>query len=64
MEATAVLHQHVPWNKGKLIGKKTPLKLKEIWAIRVRLELSHRLRDLAHFNLAIDSNYALVIWLN
>ena len=55
MEATTVIHQHEPWNKGKLIGQKTPLKLKEIWAIRIRLELSHRIRDLALFNLAIDS---------
>ncbi len=55
MEAITVLHQHEPWNKGKLIGQKTPLKLKEIWAIRIRLELSHRIRDLALFNLAIDS---------
>jgi len=44
-----------PWNKGKLIGQKPPLKLKEIWAIRVRLQLSARHRDLALFNLAIDS---------
>lgn len=46
---------HEPWNKGKLIGQKAPLKLREIWAIRVRLELSQRTRDLALFNLAIDS---------
>ncbi len=45
----------VPWNKGKLIGQKPPLKLKEIWAIRIRLQLAHRLRDFALFNLAIDS---------
>ena len=44
-----------PWNKGKLVGQKPPLKVKEIWAIRVRLQLSHRHRDLAMFNLAIDS---------
>ncbi len=44
-----------PWNKGKLIGQKPPLKLKEIWAIRIRLQLAHRLRALALFNLAIDS---------
>jgi integrase len=44
-----------PWNKGKLIGQKPPLKLKEIWAIRIRLQMSKRLRDLALFNLAIDS---------
>ncbi len=44
-----------PWNKGKLIGQKTPLKQQEVWAIRVRLELADRKRDLALFNLAIDS---------
>lgn len=44
-----------PWNKGKLVGQKLPLKVKEIWAIRVRLQLSQHLRDLALFNLAIDS---------
>ncbi|MBB2931960.1 hypothetical protein FHX59_006434 [Paraburkholderia silvatlantica] len=45
----------VPWNKGRLTGQKLPLKLKEIWAIRVRLQLSSQVRDLAMFNLAIDS---------
>jgi hypothetical protein len=45
----------IPWNKGKLLGQKPPLKLKEIWAIRVRLQLDHRTRELALFNLAIDS---------
>src|SRR5438105_10854620 len=44
-----------PWNKGKLLGRKPPLKLKEIWAIRIRLQLDHRTRELALFNLAIDS---------
>jgi len=44
-----------PWNKGKLVGQKAPLKLREIWAIRVRLELADRKRELALFNLAIDS---------
>jgi integrase len=44
-----------PWNKSRLVGQKAPLKLKEIWAIRIRLELSRRVRDLALFNLAIDS---------
>lgn len=52
---TSDSNHHEPWNKGKLIGQKAPLKLKEIWAIRVRLELSQRTRDLALFNLAIDS---------
>ncbi len=45
----------IPWNKGKLVGQKLPLKLQEIWAIRIRLQLAHRRRDLALFNLAIDS---------
>jgi len=44
-----------PWNKGKLVGQKAPLKLKEIWGIRIRLQLADRIRDLALFNLAIDS---------
>lgn len=45
---------HQPWNKGKLIGQKAPLKLKDVWAIRIRLQLGHKIRDLALFNLAID----------
>jgi len=44
-----------PWNKGKIIGQKAPLKLRDIWAIRIRLQMDNRLRDLALFNLAIDS---------
>ena len=44
-----------PWNKGRLIGQKRPLKLQEIWSIRIRLELGGKSRDLALFNLAIDS---------
>ena len=43
------------WNKGKLVGQKAPLRLKEIWAIQIRLQLANRIRDLALFNLAIDS---------
>jgi integrase len=46
---------HTPWNKGKLVGQKAPLRISEIWAIRVRLEIYERIRDLALFNLAIDS---------
>ena len=45
----------IPWNKCKLLGQKPPLKLKEIWGIRIRLQLDHRNRELALFNLAIDS---------
>ena len=44
-----------PWNKGKLIGQKLALKPKDIWAMRVRLEMEHRVRELALFNLAFDS---------
>jgi integrase len=44
-----------PWNKGMIIGPKPPLKLKEVWAIRIRLQLSGDVRNLALFNLAIDS---------
>ena len=44
-----------PWNKGKLVGQKPPLKIKEIWTIRVRLQLAKKTRDRAMFNLAIDS---------
>jgi integrase len=51
----ATSHRATPWNKDKFIGQKAPLKLKDIWAIRVRLQLGGRTRDLALFNLAIDS---------
>jgi hypothetical protein len=53
--ATKTEGRAIPWNKGKLLGQKPPLKLKEIWAIRIRLQLTHRARELALFNLAIDS---------
>ena len=49
------LTARAPWNTGKIVGQKTPFKLKEIWAIRVRLQLAGRRRELALFNLAIDS---------
>ncbi|MEH6527670.1 MAG: tyrosine-type recombinase/integrase [Sneathiella sp.] len=47
--------RQVPWNKGKLTGQKPPLQLKHVWAIRTTLQLNRRIRDLALFNLAIDS---------
>jgi hypothetical protein len=53
--ATTTTRRATPWNKGKLLGQKPPLQLKEIWAIRIRLQLDHRTRELALFNLAIDS---------
>ena len=45
----------VPWNKGKIVGQKAPLKLKDIWAIRIRLQLGNRTRELALFDLGLDS---------
>ncbi len=48
-------NRHIPWNKGKLVGQKPPLKLKEIWAVRQHLQSKRCKRDLALFNLAIDS---------
>ena len=48
-------HHREPWNKGKLVGQKPPLKPKDIWAIRIQLQNAHLVRDLAMFNLAIDS---------
>src|SRR5262249_26280928 len=44
-----------PWNKGKIVGQKAPFKLKDIWALRVRLQMESRARELALFNLGIDS---------
>jgi hypothetical protein len=49
------LTDHRPWNKGKLIGQKPPLQPKHVWAIRSRLQLAEKERDLALFNVAIDS---------
>lgn len=44
-----------PWNKGRIVGQKRPLLPQHVWSIHVRLELANRPRDLALFNLAIDS---------
>ena len=49
------VQHHEPWIKGTLIGQKTPLKQKDIWAIRIHLQLDKQVRELAMFNLAIDS---------
>ena len=54
---TVVSGRRDPWNKGKRVGQKAPLKLRDIWAIRVRLELGDRKRELALFNLALDTPY-------
>ena len=47
--------RRIPWNKGKLTGAKPPLRQKHVWAIRTKLQIEQRTRDLALFNLAIDS---------
>lgn len=52
---TSTEFAHEPWNKGKLVGQRSPLRLRDIWGIRIRLELAHNVRDLALFDLAIDS---------
>jgi len=49
------ISKRVPWNKGKLIGPRPPLRQKHVWAIRTRLQIAQQARDLALFNLAIDS---------
>ena len=49
-----VVHRE-PWNKGKIVGQKAPFKLQDIWAHRVRLQIQDRVRELALFNLGIDS---------
>jgi integrase len=53
--ATTPTAKKVPWNKGKLTGAKPPLRPKHVWAIRTRLQIEQQTRDLALFNLAIDS---------
>ena len=47
--------KRAPWNKGKLTGAKPPLRPKHVWAIRTKLQMDQQTRDLALFNLAIDS---------
>ena len=54
-QAMSSTSRREPWNKGKLIGQKPPLRPKHVWSIRTRLQMEGRTRDLAMFNLAIDS---------
>src|SRR5215468_8812013 len=53
--ATPTVPKRIPWNKGKLTGAKPPLRPKHVWSIRTKLQIEGRTRDLAMFNLAIDS---------
>jgi hypothetical protein len=55
VNATTLPHKRVPWNKGKLTGAKPPLRPRLVWSIRTKLQIEGRARDLAMFNLAIDS---------
>src|SRR5258705_6436868 len=55
VNATLTPHRRVPWNKGKVTGAKPPLRPKHVWSIRTKLQIEGRARDLAMFNLAIDS---------
>ncbi|SRR5260221_6981522 len=63
MEQSANIgRRHEPWNKGKLVGLKSPLKFKDIWAVRIRLQIAGRIRDLGLFDLAIDSKVRAATW--
>lgn len=55
METSGVTAHREPWNKGKIVGQKAPFKVMDDWALRVRLQMEHRIRELALFNLGIDS---------
>ncbi|MDA9504696.1 integrase [Bradyrhizobium sp. CCBAU 11386] len=52
---TANVSKHIPWNNGKIVGAKPPLRPKHVWSIRTKLQVEGRTRDLALFNVAIDS---------
>src|SRR3974390_2184737 len=54
-EVPVTAPRRLPWNKGKLIGPSPPLRQKHVWAIRTRLQIERQVRELALFNLAIDS---------
>ena len=55
MECTNNPRPRTPWNKGKRVGQRTPFKPKEVWAIRAHLQMENRGRELALFDLGIDS---------
>jgi hypothetical protein len=55
VNATRAPLKRVPWNKGKVTGAKPPLRPKHVWSIRTKFQIEGRSRDLAMFNLAIDS---------
>jgi hypothetical protein len=55
LSATSAVSKHTPWNKGKIVGAKPPLRPKHVWSIRTKLQVEGRMHDLALFNVAIDS---------
>jgi len=55
MNNSTTVKQTMPWNKGRILGQKPALKLKEIWEIRIRLQMENNIHELALFNMAIDS---------
>jgi integrase len=55
LSPTPAVSKHTPWNKGKIVGAKPPLRPKHVWSIRTKLQVEGRMRDLALFNVAIDS---------
>jgi hypothetical protein len=55
MEANAIAGRREPWNKAKIVAQKAPFKLKDIGALRVRLQMADRVRELALLDLGIDS---------
>jgi len=59
--ANAAVDRRVPWNKGKLTGQKPPLKLREIWAIRIRLQMASDTRELAMFNPQLIASFERAI---
>ena len=53
--ALETVQSRIPWNKGKIVGAKPPLRPKHVWSIRTKLQVEGRTRDLALFSIAIDS---------
>ena len=53
-----------PWNIDRIIGQKRPLQISHVWGIRIRLELEGKVRDLALFNMALDSKLRGCVWLS
>jgi integrase len=55
LSVTPAVSKRTPWNKGKIVGAKPPLRPKHVWSIRTKLQVEGRMRDLALFNVALDS---------